>query len=99
VITTAKVNSFLCYCCGCFDEEIKSMSNNNNSNSSNNNKMKKLNIFAPKKRHSDQQNSPPTTDTLHRIVNAKEEVRGLSIMMSSNFGHFYFLHVRMSGRK
>ena len=47
----------------------------------NNNKMKKLNnIFAPRKgRNSEAQNGPasPTVDTLHRIVNAKEEVRSI----------------------
>ena len=50
-----------------------------NSNNSNGNKMKKLNnIFAPRKgRNCEAQNGPasPTVDTLHRIVNAKEEVR------------------------
>jgi hypothetical protein len=38
-----------------------------------NNKMKKLNLFNPRKSRLPDPPTP-TTDTLHRIVNAKEEV-------------------------
>ena len=39
--------------------------------------MKKLNIFHPKKRPNSQELPTAPTDTLGRIVNAKEEVRNI----------------------
>ena len=42
--------------------------------------MKKLNIFHPKKRPNSQELPTAPTDTLGRIVNAKEEVRNTKYM-------------------
>lgn len=57
-------------CCGCCHLKFSKLDKMAN------NKMKKLNIFAQRKRVSEQMSpTTPTTDTLHRIVNAKEEAR------------------------
>ena len=81
MIITAEKRSFLCYCCGSTDEDRYLFEPQIMASNHNNNKMKKLNnIFAPRKgRNSEAQNGPasPTVDTLHRIVNAKEEVRSI----------------------
>ena len=102
-ITAKPSSSFFCYCCGCFDESAKKVSMNNNNNTSNNsnniNRMKKLNIFNQRKsRVSDQLPATPAVDTLHRIVNAKEEVNVINsiklhwLQLMFQLINFYFGH-------